>query len=121
VTLMTLMLQKAAWKPENMARSLRGDFSNATDLADDLALKGVSFRDAHEIVGHVVQWCIQNKKILEDLTLAELKSLHKAFDEKSLAKLAHKTVMQARTSVGGTSAASVKNQIVAAHKALATR
>ncbi len=36
---MTLMLKKADWKPEAMFRSLRGDFSNATDVADDLVEK----------------------------------------------------------------------------------
>jgi argininosuccinate lyase len=111
VSLMTLMLQKAAWKPENMARALRGDFSNATDLADDLALKGVSFRDAHEVVGRLVQWCLQNGKALEDLSLAELQKHHAAFDSISLAKVAHTTVMQARRSEGGTAPVAVKAQI----------
>lgn len=118
VSLMTVMLKKAAWKPENMARSLRGDFSNATDLADDLALKGVSFRDAHEVVGKLVKWCVTNGRALEDLSASDLREHHKAFDEKSVAKLSHATVMRARTSEGGTSPASVRSQLEKARLAL---
>ena len=118
VQLMRLMFETITWKPENMARALRGDFSNATDLADDLALKGVSFREAHEIVGRIVRSCAADKKALEDLKLSELKSFHPAFDEVSLAKLSHQAVMAARTSEGGTSPKSVVEQIGKAKKAL---
>ncbi len=111
VSLMNVMLKNAKWKPENMARSLRGDFSNATDLADDLALKGVSFRDAHEVVGRLVQWCVNSGRALEDLGVADLKEHHPSFDESSVAKLAHKTVMKARKSEGGTAPEAVKAQI----------
>lgn len=114
VTLMTIMLKKTKWKTEKMALALRGDFSNATDLADDLAAKGVSFRQAHEVVGELVRWCIEHGKALEDLSVAELSQHHPKFDAGSLAKVAHRTVMQARTSEGGTSAKMVKAQILKA-------
>jgi argininosuccinate lyase len=118
VGLMALMLNKTSWKPEAMMRALKADFSNATDLADDLVEKKMTFREAHEVVGHVVQWCIKNGKGLEDLTLAELKKLNAAFDEKTLAKIPHKTVMAARQSAGGTAPARVREQITVAKKLL---
>lgn len=106
-----LMLQKIEWKRENMAFALAGDFSNATDLADDLVLKGLSFREAHEIVGNMVRACIQQQKGLENLTLDELKKFHPLFDEVTFKKIPHTAVLNARTSAGGTSPAAVLEQI----------
>jgi argininosuccinate lyase len=119
VHLMTLMFKNIKWNAEAMAQALRGDFSNATDLADDLVEKGISFREAHHVVGQLVQNCLRDGKALEDLTLSELKAHHQAFDEKTLTKLAHVTVMNARKSEGGTSSAAVRQQIAKAKKALA--
>jgi argininosuccinate lyase len=111
VHLMTVMVQKAAWRPENMERALRKDFSNATDLADDLVEKGMSFREAHEVVGALVRWCISKGKGIEDMTLEELKGQHKSFDQVSLNKVSHRAVMNARKSRGGTSPEMVRAQI----------
>lgn len=111
VTLMNLMLTQAAWNPEKMAASLKGDFSNATDLADDLVKKGATFRQAHEVVGQVVNYCIQNKVILENISLPQLKEFSPLFNEESLKKLPHLAVMKARTSEGGTSPVALEVQI----------
>jgi argininosuccinate lyase len=118
VEMMNLCLKKAQWKTERMAAALKADFSNATDLADDLVEKGKSFREAHEIVGHIVQYAIQNKKGLEDLSLDELKKHDALFDEVSIKKLSHQAVMAARKSEGGTSPESVKVQLEKALKTL---
>lgn len=109
--LMTLMLAKAEWKPQKMEAALTGDFSNATDVADDLVEKGLTFREAHEVVGKLVQWCLKNHRRLEDLTMAELKSQHSLMDESTQRKLAHKVVMNARRSVGGTAPEAVMKQL----------
>lgn len=118
VRLMALMVQKATWKPEAMERALRKDFSNATDLADDLVEKGMSFREAHEIVGALVRWCIANAKGIEDMTLEELRAQHKSFDQASLEKVSHRAVMNARKSHGGTSPEAVREQIQRAKESL---
>ncbi|MEV4257216.1 argininosuccinate lyase [Spirillospora sp. NPDC049652] len=47
-------------------------FALATDLAELLVRRGVAFRDAHEIVGHLVVWCQVNDKDFGDLTDDEL-------------------------------------------------
>jgi argininosuccinate lyase len=101
-----------------MERSLSGDFSNATDVADDLVEKGLPFREAHEVVGHLVQWCIKNGRKLEELTAAELSKHHKLLDEKTRAKLPHKTVMAARKSAGGTAPEAVTAQLAQARAVL---
>lgn len=63
------MLQTARFKKEKLAAAARGGFTNATDLADYLVNKGLAFRDAHEVVGRAVLYCIENKKMLKELTL----------------------------------------------------
>ena len=116
--LMRLMLETAKFFPERMKASLRGDFSNATDLADDLVEKGMPFREAHEVAGKIVRQCISDRKGIEDLSIIELKVFSKLFDEFTLQKLLHVNVMNARNSLGGTSAARVAEQIVRARDAL---
>jgi argininosuccinate lyase len=118
VQLMTVMVQKAAWKPEAMERALKRDFSNATDLADDLVEKGMSFREAHEVIGVLVRWCISKGKGIEDMTLEELQAQHKSFDKVSLAKVSHRAVLNARMSRGGTAPAMVREQIARAKSCL---
>jgi len=113
-----LTLTKCDWKTERMASALKKDFSNATDLADDLVEKGMSFREAHEVVGHVVQACLSRSVGLEDLTLTELQALHPKFDAKTLARLTHVAVLKARNSEGGTSPVAVKKQFEKARTVL---
>lgn len=116
VRLMNLMLTKASWKTEKMSASLKKDFSNATDLADDLVEKGLNFREAHEVVGNLVQTCLKQGMGLEDLSLDQLKKAHALFDSKSQRKLLHQEVMRARRSEGGTGPDAVMEQIRLARK-----
>jgi len=118
VRLMLIMMKNAKWKTENMAKSLSGDFSNATDLADILVKKGLTFRDAHEVVGQLVNHCIKNKKTLEGLSLSELQTFSNKFDQDCLAVIPHLQVMNARTSEGGTSPKAVLEQIKKAEQAI---
>lgn len=111
LSMMDLVLSETIWNTQKMAQVLKADFSNATDLADDLVLKGINFRDAHEVVGAIVRYCLEKKMGLEDLSLAELQKFHSLFDEKSLAKLNHIEVLNSRNSLGGTSPKAVLYQI----------
>jgi argininosuccinate lyase len=116
--LMHLMLTKANWKTASMEDALDGDFSNATDLADYLVTKGQSFRVAHEVVGKIVQYCLENRKKIELLTLEELKKFSSVYEADVLALLSHQAVMNARNSRGGTSPSSVLKQIEIAKSTL---
>lgn len=116
-----LMLTKANWKTGKMKAALDGDFSNATDLADFLVTKGLSFRQAHEIVGKLVQYCIEKSKKIENLTVDELKTFSEIFDDSILPLLPHQAVMNSRNSRGGTSPAAVLKQIEFAKAALAKK
>jgi len=116
--LMSKMIETMQVNKEKMETSTRGDFSTATELADYLVKKGLTFREAHKLVGSIVIYCLENKKYLEDLTLSELKSFHKNFSEKTLEILKPQTAIDAKDSVGGTSLKSVKESIQKAKKIL---
>jgi argininosuccinate lyase len=116
--LMDIMLKSAEWRVDRMAAALSGDFSNATDLADDLVSKGLTFREAHEVVGSVVRACIKDGVKLEELSVQNLKAHHKLFDDSTVAKLSHSVVMSARTSEGGTAPEMVKRQLLKAKSLL---
>ncbi len=70
----TPMLKTLRVKKATMAKATRGGFTNATEVADYLAKKGVPFRKAHEIVGKLVLDCIQAGKSLDELTMEEYKA-----------------------------------------------
>ena len=118
LTLMRLMLETARFFPERMHASLRGDFSNATDLADDLVEKGMPFREAHEVSGRIVMHCIGLKVGIEDLTLSQLKGFSDLFSSETLTRVLHENVMKARKSLGGTASERVREQIAAGRSAL---
>ena len=64
-------LQSLTFNTERMAAAAAADFSLATDAADLLAKRGVPFREAHEVVGHLVKTCIDSGRNFEDLTVEE--------------------------------------------------
>ena len=80
--LMSKMIETMQVNKKKMEKGTKGDFSTATELADYLVKKDLSFREAHKLIGTIVIYCLENKKNLEDLTLSELKSFHKSFDKK---------------------------------------
>jgi argininosuccinate lyase len=118
VKLMYCQMQKAQFRKEKMLASLKGDASNATDLADYLAKQGMPFREAHEIVGRIVRYSIGNNCPIEDFNLQQLKDFHPLFEKEALDIVKHIEVMKARTSYGGTAPSAVQVQIANAKKLL---
>jgi len=116
--LMSKMIETMWINKEKMEKGTKGDFSTATELADYLVKKGLSFREAHKLVGKIVLYCLENKKILEELTLAELSSFHKDFNEDALKILKPVSAVEAKDSYGGTSLKRVKESIQKAKKIL---
>jgi argininosuccinate lyase len=78
---LTPMLKTMQVNEKRMLEGAKGGFTNATDVADYLAKKGVPFREAHAIVGQLVLKCIQENRVLEDLTLAEYQAVSPVFAE----------------------------------------
>jgi argininosuccinate lyase len=78
----TAMLETAQFNEENMYESARGGFSNATDVADWLVKRGVPFREAHAIIGELVNYAVsQGRKELGNLTLSEFRQFSDMFSE----------------------------------------
>ncbi|WP_088548189.1 argininosuccinate lyase [Paenibacillus aquistagni] len=103
---------------ERMRQAVRQDFSNATDIADFLVNKGLPFRQAHEVIGKTVLYCIQRGVYLLDLTLDEFKQFSPLFDESIYDVLQPEQVVNARNVYGGTAAPQVEGAIQRAAGAL---
>lgn len=98
-------------KKENMKKATKEGYMNATDVADYLVKKGVPFRSAHEIVGKMVLYCINNKRAIEDLDLDEFKSFSTVFTEDIIVTVQIETCMNSKLSQGSTSKENVKKMI----------
>ena len=100
------------WKlnPDRMRAAAERGFTNATDAADYLAKKGVPFREAHEVVGKLVRYCIENDKNLLDLSVQQFKIFSDAFSDDVFAALALENVVDRRISRGATGSESVSRQ-----------
>lgn len=103
---------------ERMREAVNQDFSNATDIADFLANKGLPFRQAHEVIGKTVLYCIQNGKYLLDLTLEEFKQFSPLFDDSIYQVLQPESVVNARNVYGGTASQQVAAAIERAERKL---
>jgi argininosuccinate lyase len=117
---MTILLQEGMeFRTQRLQAAVSEDFSNATDVADYLAAKGVPFREAYNLVGKVVKTSLAQGKLLKDLTLDEWKSLHPAFEADIYEAIAPAKVVSARNSYGGTGFAQVRQALQAAQAKLA--
>lgn len=94
-----------------MEESTEKDFSNATELADYLAAKGMPFRHAHEIVGKLVLKCTQNGHYLQDVPLAEYQEISPLIEADIYEALKSRTAVKRRHSFGGTGFDQVQHQI----------
>jgi len=105
------MVQTMTANEENMMRAAQKGFINATDLADYLVKKGLPFRSAYKISGQLVALCIQKNTVLEELDLETYRSFSPLFEEDLYQAIDLKVCVEKRISRGGTSVASVEEQI----------
>jgi argininosuccinate lyase len=89
-------------KKENMYKSAKQGFSTATDLADYLVVKGLPFRDAHEVVGKAVALGVATKRDLSEMQLAELQAFSKIIQQDVFDVLTLEGSVAARNHIGGT-------------------
>ena len=107
----TGMLDTMKIKKDVMKKAASGGFTNATDVADYLVKKGEAFRNAHEIVGKIVLYCIDENKVIDDLSLDEFKSFSPFFEEDVYKAIDLITCVEERSVMGGPSSSSVQSQI----------
>lgn len=116
---MTILLSEGiTFNHHRLNSAVAEDFSNATDVADYLATKGVPFREAYNLVGKVVKTSLAQGKLLKDLTLSEWQQIHPAFENDIYDAIAPTTVVSARNSYGGTGFEQVKIAIANAKSQL---
>ena len=110
------MIRGLRVRQEKMEQAVRHDFSNATDMADYLVKKGLPFRQAHEVVGKTVRYCIEQEKWLMDLSIAEFQQFSPLFEADISEAIKVETCVENRNSFGGTSPAQVKLAMEAAEE-----
>jgi argininosuccinate lyase len=115
---MTGMIETLHVNKDKMAHATHHDFSNATELADYLATKGIPFRRAHEIVGELVLKGIRTGTDLADIPLSTFKQIDPRVEDDVYQVLKPAVAVQRRNSLGGTGFAQVKAQIAAAKQIL---
>jgi argininosuccinate lyase len=99
--------------PVMRAAAGRG-FSTATDVADYLVRKGMPFRDAHEVVGKAVRYCVEKGKDLPELTIVEWRLFSDKIDEDICDAITLEASVNARRATGGTARERVEAEIAQA-------
>ena len=116
VTVITMLLKEITFNADVMEKAAREGYLMATDLADYLVAKGMTFRNAHEIVGKVVLFAIDHNKPLNKLTLKELKVFAKQITKDVFEWLDPPSAIKRRNLPGGTGPNVVKLKIKKAKK-----
>lgn len=113
------MIKTLTVNKDTMKKAAAGGFSNATDAADWLVKHGVAFRDAHEIIGKLVFFALEQQKSLDELTIDEYKSVSPVFDESIFAAIDLNVCVNQRNIIGGPAEEQVRKAIALNHQWLA--
>ena len=109
---MTILLNEGIeFNIEKLMDSVHNDFSNATDLADYLVGKKVPFREAYQVVGDIVKYCLTKDILFKDLSLEEFQTFHNQFKKDIFENLNPMNVVKSRNSLGGTGFDQVKIEL----------
>lgn len=90
----------------------------ATDLADYLVLRGVTFRESHSAVGSLVRQAEEAKIELHELPISAFAASHTTFGADVLDALSAQASVDRRSVPGGTAVSAVREQLASAHAAL---
>jgi argininosuccinate lyase len=108
------MVREMRVNPVRMKTAAASGFSTATDVADYLVRKGIPFRDAHEIVGKAVRYCIENEMDIPELSLAKWQLFSGRIEDDIFASITLEASVNARKATGGTALERVKAEIARA-------
>jgi argininosuccinate lyase len=116
LTVLSMLMKEISFNSTRMKQATEGGYLMATDLADYLVTKGMTFRNAHEIVGKVVLYAIEKQKTLKELTLEELKDFTGKIAKDVFDWLDPSSGIKRRNLHGGTGFKPVKKSIQRAKK-----
>lgn len=109
--MMQELVRELKIKKERMLAAAQDGFMNATDLADYLVRRRLTFRSAHALVGKVVRFCLDQRCRIEDLSLTELKRFSSKFDKDVYGFLTPEAAVRRRRATGGTALANVRRRL----------
>jgi len=101
-------------KGDNMRIAAARGFSTATDVADYCVRKGLPFRQAHEVVGKTVRYCVENGKDIPELSLDEFRRFSELIEEDIFDFVTLEASVNARRATGGTAREAVEREIARA-------
>ena len=111
LSIMADMLAAITFNKNKMASALSDGYLNATELADYLVTKGLSFREAHHTTGSIVALAEQQKIPLEELSLQDFQSICDKIESDVFHVLDYHVSIERRKSTGGTGYHSIEKQI----------
>ncbi len=121
LSVMAALVGRLTFRRDRMRQASREGFLNATDMADYLVLKGMPFRQAHEVVGRIVRRCLAKRCRIDELPLRELRGVSPLFEKDVFDYIALEACVERRRAIGGTATATVKKAIEAAKGRLRSR
>ncbi len=111
LAIMSLAIQGLSVNREKMEEAVVASFMPAVEMAEYLALKGVPFREAHQIVGKMVKWCEGTTKRLAEMTLEEMHRFSAVFAEDVRSYIDPANILNSRKTAGGASHREVTREI----------
>lgn len=113
VAIFARMLENTEFRMDKIEPRLKEGFLNATDIAEHMASAGIPFREAHNIVGRMVQCCEGKGCQFEDLTDEDLSAIDSRINREMLGDVSIRACVDSRDSFGGTAPHEVERQIKA--------
>jgi len=110
-SLLRVGLEHVKFDPERTLRAVESDYTQATDLAEALALKGVPFRTAYQLVGKLVRTCQEQGLPLARATVQLARQIDPRFDDEVLRAADPRASVARKRNAGGTGPAQVQEQI----------
>jgi argininosuccinate lyase len=111
LSIMNEMIKGVSFNNDQMLADVYDDFLTATDLAEYLVIKGVPFREAHEITGSAVKYAEENYLLLFEMSLDEFKKISNKISRDVFDYIDPNDSVQAKTSIGGTALQQIKKEI----------
>jgi len=105
------MIAEMQVKGDNMRIAAARGFSTATDVADYCVRKGLPFRQAHEVVGKTVRYCVETGKDIPELTLDEFRQFSPLIEQDIYDCVTLEASVNARKATGGTAREAVEREL----------
>ena len=118
LSIMALVIEGLVLHRERMKEAVVSSFMPAVEMAEYLVLKGVPFREGHQIVGKMVKYCEEQKKRLAELTLEEMRRFSVVFDDDVRSYIDPANILKSRKTMGGASYKEVAREIAREQKYL---